>query len=133
MEPSWLAEWLAANVSFQLRLFGQIVRSSTFKLRLETVRDDGCTRFHTDAVRYRLLCTYRGPGTEWIDPKALSDHSHGRPLDPARIRRLERGAVAFMRGAKGATPERPALVHRSPKIAGTGSIRLLLVIDADEN
>ena len=85
--------------------------------------------FHTDDVRYRQLCTYRGTGTEWIEPRAVERSGSGRPLDPSSMRRLERGAIAFIRGAKGATLDRPALVHRSPKIEGSGLTRLLLVID----
>lgn len=129
IEPGWLALWLARNISFQIRLFGQLTRSPILRLRLDVVTDDGCPRFHTDNVRFRLLCTFRGAGTEWLDPKALWTHVDERPLDPASIRRLDRGAIAFMRGAKDATPERPALVHRSPRWDGTGLARLLLVID----
>ena len=133
IEPDWLVEWLQTNISFQLRLYGQLTRCNDLKLRLEPVRAAGCPRFHPDAVRYRLLCTYRGPGTEWIDPKAVSDGGGGLPIDPARICRLDRGAIAFMRGSKGATPERPALVHRSPRLEASGDPRLLLVIDARED
>lgn len=48
-------------------------------LRLETLHDDGCRRFHVDRVHLRLLCTYLGPGTEWltedqVDREALATH-----------------------------------------------------------
>lgn len=128
--PDWLAAWLLQNISFQVKLFGQLTQSPALRLRLEVVTDDGCPRFHTDSVRYRLLCTFRGPGTEWLDPKAVWSQQSGRPVDGASVRQLERGAIAFIRGSLGATPDRPALLHRSPAIEGKGIARLLLVIDS---
>lgn len=131
IEHAWLKDWLAQNIVFQASLFSQLTRAKVLDLRLaaDTTADD--TRFHTDRVRYRLFCTYRGPGIEWIDPKAASDRA-GMPLDPTRILRMERGAIAFVRGDKGATPDRPALLHRCPKIDGSGTPRLLLTINEGE-
>lgn len=34
-----------------------------------------------------------------------------------------------MRGGQGATPDRPGVLHRSPAIAGTGSVRLVFAVD----
>jgi hypothetical protein len=84
------------------------------------VRDDACARFHVDNVRARLLCTYRGPGTEYADLAAAAAGPEGR---------LARGAVAVFRGLRweGAGV---GLLHRSPPIDGTGATRLLLAIDA---
>lgn len=130
LQPDWLADWLVGNVIFQARLFSELTHAETLQLRLEKVDDDGCCRFHTDNVRHRLVCTYRGPGTEWIEPKLLTSVGDGTPVDPASVRQLERGAIALMRGSKGATPDRPGLLHRSPPIEGTGIVRLLLAVDA---
>lgn len=130
-EPRWLADWLVENVLFQARLFSELTNADALRLRLEAIDDDGCCRFHTDNVRHRLVCTYRGPGTEWIDPKAAANAEAGVPIDADSIRQLERGAIALMRGGKGASADRPGLVHRSPRIAGTGTVRLLLAIEAD--
>ena len=48
---------------------------------------------------------------------------------PDSIRRMDRGWIAVMRGGKAATPDVPALPHRSPPIAGTGETRLFVAID----
>ena len=39
-------------------------------LRLEIIERAMCPRFHVDHVGIRMLCTYRGPGTEWLDDEA---------------------------------------------------------------
>ena len=48
------------------RRFAALTASSVVRMRLEHVIDDSCREFHVDAVGLRLLCTYAGPGTEWI-------------------------------------------------------------------
>ena len=37
------------------------------RMRFEHVIDDSCRKFHVDAVGLRLLCTYAGAGTEWVN------------------------------------------------------------------
>lgn len=103
-------------------------------LRIETLSDDGCRRFHVDRSRLRLLCTYRGPGTEWlseeqVDRAALYSHfPNERILKQGRPRRLEPFWVAVMKGES--YPGDVGQVHRSPEIAGTGVSRLLFCLDA---
>ena len=128
--PVWLANWLAASAAFLARLYGELADAEQIRLRLETITDDSCERFHVDNVRLRLLCTYRGPGTEYLDPKSVAHASAKGAVPPAAVRHLDRGAVALIRGSR--DPARSGLVHRSPPIAGTGAVRLLLVIDEAE-
>jgi hypothetical protein len=122
--PKWLAEWLAKDVIRLARLYREATRAGELRVRLETIADDACRLFHVDFVRFRLVTTYRGPGTQWIAPGQEAD-----PLAENSIRQLERGWVAILRGEKAASADLPALPHRSPPIAGTGIERLFLAID----
>ena len=72
-------------------------------------------------MQARLVCTYRGTGTQY-----------GTGLngaDPDRIFTVPPSSPIILRGTL--WPEHPAsgLLHRSPPIAGTGETRLLLVLD----
>ncbi len=118
---------LILDVGALARRYAQIARLARIRLRLEAIRDDACRRFHADQVRLRLLCTYRGPGTEWIPRAAvrLAEDGYVADPDPAQIRRLERFAVGLFAGARAPLP----CIHRSPPLAATGGDRLLLVID----
>ena len=127
--PDWLAQWLSQDAVFLARVFVELTGAPRLRLRLETVVDDACRRFHPDNVRFRLVTTYRGPGTEWISPRDATTTPSGAELLDARIRRLDRGHVAIMRGCRAATADLPALLHRSPPIAGSGVTRLFLAID----
>ena len=128
-EPRWLANWLIDDVLEHSKLIVSLTGTPTLRVRLDVVDDDCCPKFHVDDVRLRLVTTYRGPGTEWIPPRLAARFVDGR-LPPAdTVRHLARGEVAVLRGGRGATPERPGVLHRSPPIAGTGVVRLFLAID----
>lgn len=102
-------------------VFAALTARETVRLRLEGVTDDACRRFHTDAVGFRLLVTYAGPGTQWIMEKGA-----------AGIEQVPRGAVALFRGR--ARPGGHAL-HRSPPLSHRPEAlrwRLLLCIDEPE-
>lgn len=118
---------LLADVADLARLYARVTGSSPIRLRLEAIRDDACRRFHADQVRARLLCTYRGPATEWLAARDVLRAADGLPAEPepARIHRLERFEVGLFAGARTPTP----CIHRSPPLSGTGLDRLLLVID----
>jgi len=91
------------------------------KIRLDVTDEVMCPKFHVDNVPARLLCTYRGAGTEYVPA--------GLEADPTSIRQVGRGAAALFRGGAWPGDERTGLLHRSPDPeAGTGA-RLLLVID----
>lgn len=45
--------------------FAEIMQLQDVDFRLDVINTDACARFHADNVRARLICTYRGPGTEY--------------------------------------------------------------------
>jgi len=107
-----------------------------FTLRLETTNKDGCRRFHVDRTRLRLLCTYHGPGTEWlaneqVDRSALN--SGGLNNDMIRFGEPSQFApfwVGILKGKMYPGNSARGLVHRSPQIEGSGQTRLLFSLDS---
>lgn len=115
-------EWhaaLIADIHDLARRFALLMDVDRLTVRLEPVTDDACRRFHADYVRARLITTYHGPGTEW---RLWQEGEAGR------IHRMDTGHVGVFKGLDWAPQLR--VLHRSPPIAGTDDIRLLLVIDA---
>lgn len=107
------------------RLFCVAMELATFELRLEVVRTDSCRKFHADYVTARLITTYVGEGTDWLDDADARRVAAG--AEPRQINRLAPFDVGLFKG-KIATPT-PA-IHRSPPIAETsGGARLLLVLN----
>jgi hypothetical protein len=115
---------LAADVAAVAARFCTSMALARFELRLEVVRTDSCRKFHADYVSARLITTYAGEGTDWLDDADAARVAAGQ--EPRRINRMNAFDVGLFKG-KLAT-DRPA-IHRSPPIAQTGAARLLLVLN----
>jgi hypothetical protein len=110
------AALLAEDIAGLATQFAAIVGRTRFKLRLEVIETDACRRFHSDFVTYRLLTTYRGQATQWIETDR-----------PDAVAQMRAGEVAIFKGRM--LLDDPPVLHRSPPIAATGKQRLLLVLD----
>ena len=102
-------------------IFAELLRVPYLRLRYDVVTTNACRLFHIDRVTARLVCTYRGTGTQYGVSTAGAE--------PRRIFTVPTGAPILLRGTL--WPERPrsGLLHRSPPIEGTGETRLVLVLD----
>ena len=108
------------------KLYCDIAGAAQIHIRLETVTDDACCRFHVDNVRYRLITTYAGAGTQWVLPDneesaGVEQQAYNGPLGQLRA-----GDIALFRGKK--SVQGAHILHRSPPCAG-GPGRLVCVID----
>lgn len=120
-------------------LFARITARRALRLRLDRVADGGCRRFHHDAVGLRLLCTYRGAGTEWVPNHAVRREAIGTgagndEISPDRSarRRLRAFDVGLLKGEAFPGNRGNGIVHRSPPVAPGDPARLLLCIDEGE-
>lgn len=107
-------------------------------LRLCTLDHAMCPKFHFDAVACRLVCTYGGAGTQWLEDAyvdrrklglgsgGLCDEESGLILDPDAIQTMPPYAIGLLKGSRWEGNERHGAVHRSPQIT---SPRLLLTLD----
>lgn len=102
----------ATDVARLVELFATLTDAQGVGIRLETTDRQTCPKWHTDRVGLRLMTTYTGPGTEWLD----GDATH----------RASTGDVLIAKGEL--WPSAPgACVHRSPD--PQGATRLLLTLD----
>jgi hypothetical protein len=112
---------LIGDISALSAVFARVVDSPFIRLRLDVVSSNACRKFHIDAVTTRLICTYRGTGTQYgISPT-------GAP--PARVFTVPTGAPILLRGTEYPVGPKSGLLHRSPPIEGTGEHRFVLVLD----
>lgn len=116
-----------ADVAMLAQHFCAALSLARFELRLEVVTTDSCRKFHADYVRARLITTYVGPGTEWLDNADAARVTRGG--EPSHINRMTVGDVGIFKG-KLAT-QMPA-IHRSPPISASAAKRLLLVLNPIE-
>jgi len=114
-------DWLRDDIVSLADMFSGLMNAGYLGLRLDVVTDNACRKFHVDAITARLVCTYRGTGTQY----GVSADGN----DPKRVFTVRTGAPILLRGTL--WPELPSsgLLHRSPPIDGTGETRLVLVLD----
>ncbi|MDD1621129.1 MAG: DUF1826 domain-containing protein [Methylococcaceae bacterium] len=133
-------EWLD-DVTLLASAFCELFDRRQAGLRLQTLNNAMCQRFHVDRVPARMICSYGGIGTEWLPEYAvdrgklgmggrgLPDDQSGLIADPTAIRRMPAYAVGLMKGSNWEGNESHGLVHRSPTPTAVQPRRLLLTLD----
>ncbi len=114
-------DWLQTDITALAKTFARLMSPRFLRLRLDVVTTNACRRFHIDAITARLVCTYRGTGTQY----GVSEGG----ADPSHVFSVATGAPILLRGTRWPPEPDPGLLHRSPPIEGTGETRLLLVLD----
>lgn len=120
-------EAFVADVTWLVAAYTCLVGARRVGLRLRVLDGPMCPRFHVDNVPLRLLTTYVGPGSEWLQERD-SGRGELHTAEPSvdNIQHLQAGEVAILKGEKWQGNEGAGLVHRSPS-AQQG--RLLLSLD----
>jgi hypothetical protein len=113
------------------------------RVRLDPVRTDACRKLHHDYVAMRVLVTYFGPGTEWLEEEGADRSFLGRHdldvatsnahivRDPARLHRAGTGDVLVLKGAAFPRTGDKGAIHRSPPIESGPSRAARLVLRVD--
>jgi hypothetical protein len=132
--------WLVDDIEMLAAVFARVAGKRRIRLRLTTVRDAGCEKFHADTLELRLLCTYAGPGTEWVEPSAVKASQLARAggsveeanrliVPEGKIRVMDTGAVALFKGRLYPDHSGLGLVHRSAPVCCIRDYRLRLCLD----
>lgn len=141
---AWLGErlppgtaMLAEDVVYLADMYACLFDVELLGIRLKSLDRAMCPRFHVDKLGCRLLTTYFGAGTEYLDNADVDRSLLGTaPADPMRlpvydtrapVHQISFGAVALAKGEGWPDNEGRGFVHRSPD-PGNGS-RVLLSID----
>lgn len=122
-----LAAWLGDDIASLVGQFAHITSEPVVDIRLERITGNACWRFHRDCVAARLLCTYRGPGTQWVPESEAPTALAQQDRYDGQLHELPAHAVAIFKGS--CSGDGAGVLHRSPPIAGSGQARLLLCLN----
>lgn len=115
------------------RLYADLFEARWLGVRLTTLDREMCPRFHVDRVGVRLLCTYAGPSTEWLENGDVVRGGLGPTGEVLRpgghLRTLKPFDVALLKGEAWPGNAGNGVVHRSPAVPH-GQRRIMLSIDA---
>ncbi|MEL6862462.1 MAG: DUF1826 domain-containing protein, partial [Pseudomonadota bacterium] len=117
--PSSELSWLCEDLSRQAECLSAPAGETILRLRVERITNNACSKFHVDNVVSRLICTYRGPGTQ----VAFAGSE-------ANVLTVPMGMPILLKGKRWSSASPVQLHHRSPPIEGTGIIRLMTVLEA---
>jgi hypothetical protein len=134
-------EEMADDVRFIGGLYSDLLGCDEIALRLEVMDGSMCPRFHVDRTGIRLICTYHGRGTEWIndewvDREKLGPGSRGLADDApdlfderTKIEAATPFDIILLKGSLWQGNVRRGAIHRSPP-AIAGKSRVVLIMDA---
>ncbi|NRB03216.1 MAG: DUF1826 domain-containing protein [Rhodobacteraceae bacterium] len=114
-------DMLVDDISTLADTFAKVMNVPYLRLRLDVISHNACRKFHIDAVDARLICTYRGTGTQY----GISTDGQ----EPRKVFTVPTGAPMILRGTLWPNSPKSGLLHRSPPIEGSGETRLVLVLD----
>jgi hypothetical protein len=122
-------EALQADIGRLVEFYADLLGCTQIGLRLEGLQRTMCPGWHCDRTGIRLLCTYRGPGTEWLegtglDRTTLPGSVADRPPDGS----AGAGDIVLLKGSLWQGNAGWGAIHRSPA-PGRGT-RWLLALDA---
>lgn len=117
---------LIADIVLLAMLYSHVEKTEWLSVRLDRIDHDACRKPHIDRVSSRLLCTYRGEGTEFgqgciDDENWRCEHALGR---------FEVGLVKGLLHPTLRSSAGDPLLHRSPRFTAGSRERFLLCIGA---
>lgn len=108
-------EELCGDVAFWMEVLAELTGTTQIGVRLARLEAPMCPALHVDKVTVRIVSTYTGPGTEWMERGSL--------------RRCHEGDVVLLKGERWPKNEGRGAVHRSPPNDATSRPRVLLTLD----
>ena len=134
-------EAFCADIAQVIEIFSYLFELEAIGLRLGMLDKAMCPRFHIDHAPCRLVCTYGGIGTQWLEDAyvdrsklgsrsgGLSDEQSGLILDADAIGTMPSYAIGLLKGSRWEGNEQHGAVHRSPHTQPEFPRRLLLTLD----
>lgn len=118
---------LVSDIEALTTHFANVTGVDEVAVRLDVIDHDACSLFHRDRAYARLLTTYLGPGTIWVPTACHAQALKDQQSYSGPTHEMSRFAVGMFHGSL-SSPR--GLVHRSPKLSGSGRSRLLLCLNA---
>jgi hypothetical protein len=131
LAPPFAHPTVRRELAFLLELYGDLLGCAAIGLRIERLERAMCPRWHVDRTGIRLLCTWCGPGTEWldaprIDPRGLPGSAADAPAS-GQARPFD---ILLLKGSAWPGNANGGAIHRSPQVAPGPDPRILVALDA---
>lgn len=140
-------EALVRDIKWLAEIFEMISGAKKIGLRLAELHSPMCPGFHYDKVSLRLICTYTGPATQWLDNAFVARQQRNpHNLNEAKrvillageseIQELGNYDIGLLKGEnwldENGSNEGKGVVHRSPPKESHDYRRVILTLDTLE-
>ncbi|WP_063465350.1 DUF1826 domain-containing protein [Ectothiorhodospira sp. BSL-9] len=127
-------KWLAADIKVLAGYFQRVSGHTLLDISLDTISHQECPYFHVDNLDLRLVCTYLGTGTEYLDDTQvdrgwLGQGANEKVCGGSTPHQAAPMDVLLMKGRTYPAPSERSQVHRSPAPSPEQPARLRLRID----
>ena len=123
-------ESLVEDLSLLSEIVCELLGCSEVGLRLARIGRAMCPGWHIDRVGIRLVCTYQGPGTQWLDDQGVDrcDLQNSQVQEKTGVQATT-GEIVLLKGALWQENDAFGAVHRSPELASDTGLRTLVTVD----
>ena len=123
-------EQLIDDLAFLTELLCDLVDCPAVGLRSTRVESAMCPKWHIDRVPIRMLCTYEGPGTEWLDDQGVAHSELSKPsVAQGACQQAAAFDIVLLKGSLWQENEKKGAIHRSPAVAPGNGRRTLVSLD----
>jgi hypothetical protein len=131
LPPSIVHPALRRDLAFLVELYSDLLGCSRIGLRIERLERAMCPGWHVDRTGIRLLCTWSGPGTEWLDdPRIDLACLPSSAAGAAATGQAQPFDIVLLKGRAWQGNAAAGAAHRSPEVAPGSGPRLLVALDA---
>ena len=121
---------LADDLALQGAALCDLLGCPAYGLRIARTRDAMCPGWHVDQVSLRVVCTYWGPGTQWLADKSVDRSAlRDRFTQAADYLTATIGDVILLKGARWPGNEPLGAIHRSPEVPAAVGARVVATLD----
>jgi hypothetical protein len=130
-----------ADLDYLATLYVDLIGCPQVGIRLEVLNTAMCPKFHVDKTGIRMVCTYIGEGTQWLDDAyadrsklgmatvKLDDRHSELILNQCGVHQVPTFAIALLKGSLWQGNHMRGIIHRSPANINN-QVRILLALDA---
>jgi hypothetical protein len=124
---------LHADLAWLIELYADLLECPAIGVRFEVMQRAMCPAFHVDRTGIRLLCTYGGEGTQWVDDAGLDAAARRAAQEhpsPNRLGQANPFDILLLKGSLWHGNETRGAIHRSPPMRPDAGTRYLVALDA---
>ena len=129
-EPADGQEALIEDLSFLREIVCELLGCNAVGMRFARVDNAMCPGWHIDRTGIRLVSTYHGPGTHWLQNQD-ADRSNLREnkLQSAPFIEASVSEIVLLKGSLWQENQCYGAIHRSPEVASNSPLRTLVTMD----